>query len=142
MTFIITAKTFLIPDSTGNHDFLAPDELQGLTPKGVLVFGLDEPNDEEFTGQGNAYSWGGYDGTNQWSMMSGCVEEANQRVWQETNDDHIGRAHGLLSSAYEYLITASSLITNGVRLNVTQAPPGSGENIMTIVFFVRHGYEF
>lgn len=111
---------FDLPGSTGTFDITSTD-LGGLIPK-LAVFIVARVSSATGAAGGNAtWGMGATDGTRQWAgavvSQSGATETNVKRLWSKT--DTIITLTG--SGGTDGLAAYSSFITNGVRLNCTNA---------------------
>ncbi len=138
MTFKIVQKTFEIDtNASGNVDFTAPDELQGLTPKGVIVMSsLHNRQDDLNT---SSVSYGAYDGSNQYQVG---ISGDKTSLRHNTNNDSVAKPGEGAADAVFHNLTASALIENGVRLNVASDPSGGSDDLITIIFFAGTDMQF
>lgn len=129
MALTVAVARFDAPTTTGNTDFTTTD-LGGLTPSGVLVFssGADTDNvAEDATHMGIGFT----DGTEEATV--GCYMR-NGNATHESNHFHTDTQTQTLSTNQLFSeANVVSFITNGVRLNFTDAP--SSAHFITIVFF-------
>lgn len=151
MTVKIVTKIFCIPASsaTGNRDFTT-EELDGLTPKGVIIrshasgatgTALIETDD---TTANDRFMVGVFDGANQGvvqAMMNGTGVSPGTFCASQHSSTLVVSIGDYFVSGGSLTCTASSLITNGVRLNVTSM--GSGAAVfLHITFFAGDEVSF
>lgn len=121
--------------STGNQDITATD-LGGLTPKAVLLLVTRGVTDGT-AADGAGFYWGASDGTNEWT--NGYEDQHNQDTvnveWeQDTTANRILTIYdGTAADVVEATANFDSFLTNGVRINWTDAPASAF--LVTAIFF-------
>lgn len=142
----VVQKTFVVPalTATGNFDFTT-EELDGLTPKGVIVRYARVLETDNTLFFGYSTNFGVYDGTNQGCCFcdgSGALSPGSQTHSSTSSSLVVQAGQPTPGSAGSFMTASgSAMLVDGVRLNLSVVG-GSNDHFFDIIFFAGTDMSF